>query len=149
MNNSIVEYLKKHYEIEEAGEKGIEDLEEIFSEADFKKDEIIFKENEPGEKMYLVIKGMVKIYLTELDGGKTIALIKSGEIFGEIAFFDKQPHSAEAMALMDTEIFVLDLNKFNDIRKTNPGLALNITDVVLKTFAKRLRGTTRKMYGLY
>jgi CRP/FNR family transcriptional regulator, cyclic AMP receptor protein len=149
MKNSIAEYLNKYYKFGEVSEKEKKDLEEIFSEETFKKDTIIFKENEPGDKMYFVIDGMAKIYLTELDNGKTIAIVKPGEIFGEIAFFDKQPHSAETMAMTDTVIFVLDLNRFNEIRNTNPKLALKITDIVMKTFARRLRSTTRKMYGLY
>ncbi len=149
MKESIGDYLEKHYKISGLKDKDIKDLEKMFSEQSFGKDETIFKENELGDKMYFVIRGLIKVFLKELDKGKTIALMKPGEIFGEITFFDRQPHSAEAMSLSDSDVFILNLDKFNDIKTSNPGLALKIVDIVLKTVAGRLRGTTRKMYGLY
>ncbi len=149
MKESIADYFEKHYKISGLKDEDKNDLEKVFSLQSYEKDETIFKENEPGDRMYFVFSGLVKIFLKELDKGKTIVLMKPGDIFGEIAFFDRQPHSAEAMSLVDTEVFILDLDKFNNIKTSNPGLALIIIDIVLKIVAKRLRGTTRKMYGLY
>ncbi len=149
MKITIREYFKKHTKIGDLAEREIDDLKKIFLEKNFKKDDVIFKENEMGDRMYFIIDGLVKIYLTDLEAGKTIALMKKGEMFGELAFFDRQPHSAEAVALTETGMFVLDLNKFKELRQSNPGLALKIIDIILNTVAKRLRGTTRKMYGLY
>lgn len=149
MKITIREYFKKYTKIGDLTEREMDDLKKIFLEKSFKKDDIIFKENEMGDRMYFIIDGLVKIYLTDIEEGKTIALMKKGEIFGELAFFDRQPHSAEAVALTEIDMFVLDLDKFKGIRQSNPGLALKITDIILNTVAKRLRGTTRKMYGLY
>jgi len=145
----ITEYLEKYFGISGLSESDKKDFPGLFETKTYKKDELIFRQNETGEEMYFVKKGLVKIYITELEGGKTIALMKEGTLFGEIALFDNQPRSAEAKSMGDTELLLVGKQKFNSLKETNPRLALKIVDVVLETFCKRLRGTTRKMYGLY
>jgi CRP/FNR family transcriptional regulator len=149
MAGEIAEYLKTHFGLQNISGDDVKTIESIFSEQGFEKDEIIFREGEPGDRMFFIREGLVKVYLREIEKGKTIALIKKGELVGELSFFDNGPHSAEAMALTKTDAYVLNLDRFNGMKKTNPGLALEITDIVLKVVSARLRGTTRKMYGIY
>ena len=66
---------------------------------------VIFREGEPGDKMFLIAEGVVEIWKSdgkELRGSR-LARLKENEIFGEMAIFDKQPRSASAYAVINDE----------------------------------------------
>ena len=93
--------------------------------------ESIFREGEPGEKMYVVREGEVELSVH----GKVIARIEKGGIFGEMALIDKKPRSATARAGIDCELGPIDEGRFLELVLQRPSFALE----VMKVLVERLR----------
>ena len=109
-------------------------------EKTFKPGEVIFKQGDVGNEMYLIRGGSVKI--SRLGGGveKTLAVIKEGDFFGEMAIIDGSPRSAMATAVDDVKLLIVDRDGFNAQLKSNP-----MINYVLETMARRLRDTNRQV----
>ena len=60
--------------------------------------EVIFREGDKGEGMYVIQAGKVKITKQTTSGEVTLSVLEDGDIFGEMALFDKLPRSATATA---------------------------------------------------
>jgi CRP-like cAMP-binding protein len=111
---------------------------QIVKDQTFNDQEIIFKEGSFGDWMYVIEEGTVEISRT-VEGQKIIiANLKAGEIFGEVAYINKEGRSATAMALGKTTIGMIDRDFFD--REFN-GLS-SAFQRLLKTLAQRLKMTT-------
>ena len=97
--------------------------------------EIIFQEGEKGEEMYVIQAGKVIITKSTHSGEVTIATLEAGEVFGEMALFDKMPRSATALAEEETRILTVDKRKFFSSISRDPTLAFKI----LESMSQRLR----------
>lgn len=87
------------------------------------KDQIIFCENEPGDELYIIRKGSVKI--TKLISGKEtmLAVLKEGDIFGEMALLDNRPRSATAIAAENCEMAAINRQNFDRLVIEQPVMA--------------------------
>lgn len=104
----------------------------------FDREQIIFHKNDPGSTLYIIISGKVKILLPSPEGENVIvALLSTGEFFGELSLFDGAPRSATAVAAESTEILTLDKDDFNRYILENPKAALSF----LAELSLRLRHT--------
>uniref|UniRef100_A0A7C4UBR4 Crp/Fnr family transcriptional regulator n=1 Tax=candidate division WOR-3 bacterium TaxID=2052148 RepID=A0A7C4UBR4_UNCW3 len=109
-----------------------------------KQGEILFREGDPGEEMFLIKKGEIKITKKIGDEDKVLAILKEGDFFGEMAIIDKAPRSATAIASTDTELIVVDREAFLKQVKENPFI-----EYVLETLTRRLRTTDEMLKFLY
>jgi len=91
----------------------------------------IFKEGEPGNKMYVVKEGEVELSVH----GKLVASIGKGGIFGEMALIDSKPRSATAIAKTDCDLGPIDEARFLELVHQKPSFALE----VMKVLVERLR----------
>jgi len=144
-----VSFFEKFFDLKGLTDKDRNDINALVTEKNFNKDELIFNEGDPGDSLLFVKSGIVRIYITDLKEEKTITLVKQGEIFGEIALFDNGTRSAQSKALIESSILVITKENLTKLEDKNPILALKIINKILQIFSKRLRGTTRKMYGIY
>ena len=104
----------------------------------YDQEQIIFHKNDPGSTLYIIIAGKVKILLPSDEGENVIvAMLSTGEFFGELSLFDGAPRSATAVACEATEILTLDKDDFNRYLLDNPRAAL----VILSELSLRLRRT--------
>ena len=99
--------------------------------------EIVFREGDPGDSLYLVGKGSVKISKSGRGGQQeTLGFIQSGNFFGEMALLDGGPRSAMATALEPTLLGAVDEPTFQHILELAPSrLHLNF----LRLVSERLR----------
>src|SRR5437870_12220683 len=77
-----------------------EDLSQIAlitDEVPFDEGDEIFREGDPGDTLYFVIDGKVRIHT----GGEELAVLGGRQVFGEMALLDSEPRSASAGALSD------------------------------------------------
>jgi CRP/FNR family cyclic AMP-dependent transcriptional regulator len=90
----------------------------------FRRGETIFHQGDPGDSLFIVESGAVKIVLPSPEGeeGAIIATLGRGEFFGELALLDGAPHSATAVAVEPTQTLVLDRDTFHDLIDDQPGL---------------------------
>ncbi len=106
--------------------------------------EVIFKEGEIGDKMFIIQKGKVKIVKRMKDVEKTLAILQEGDFFGEMAVIDKAPRSATAIALESAKLVALDEKVFELHMQTNP----LIVKKILKKMSSRLREADKQIENL-
>ena len=76
----------------------------------FKANEIIFQQGYPGTHAYIIQSGSVEIYNAQPDGTEEqIAVLKEGQMFGELAPLDDAVRSASARAMTDVELQIMPL----------------------------------------
>jgi CRP-like cAMP-binding protein len=98
--------------------------------------EIIFKEGEKGDVMYVIQSGKVKISKNASSGDITMATLQRGEIFGEMALFDKLPRSASAVAEGDTRVLSIDKKKLFSTIWKDPTVVLKVIETMSSTIRR-------------
>lgn len=99
--------------------------------------EVMFREGDEGEAVYILRDGTVKLSKVDLGGHeKTLALLRPPEFFGEMALLGDTTRSATAAAATATEVLLLFGDDFHRLMRDNPRIGLNVTT----TLAHRLRG---------
>ena len=92
---------------------------------------IIFNKDDPGQTCFLIVEGLIRIYVTSEDGQEVVLVIlKSGEVFGELSLLDGAPRSASAVAMEPTEVLALNRDDFMDFVKEQPHTALAMLEVL-------------------
>ncbi|HEX5348333.1 MAG TPA: Crp/Fnr family transcriptional regulator [Pseudonocardiaceae bacterium] len=103
--------------------------------------QIICYQGDPGDHLYAVIEGLVKIVFTSARGDEMVLnILGPQEIFGELALLDGSPRSASVVALKSTSVFMLPRRQLLELMSVNPGLA----DEFLKLIGKLVRKLTEK-----
>jgi CRP/FNR family transcriptional regulator, cyclic AMP receptor protein len=98
----------------------------------------IFEKGAPGRSMMAIIRGSVRISASSAVGRELVlAILQPGEIFGEIALLDGQRRTADATAVTDCELLVLDHREFVPFLERRPDVSLQL----LRVFCHRLRDT--------
>jgi CRP/FNR family transcriptional regulator, cyclic AMP receptor protein len=97
-------------------EAHVQRLSTLLRERRYRKGELIFDQGDPGDCLYVVVSGRVRIFLASPDGREvTIRILESGTSFGELAVLDRAPRAASAATLDDTVTLVLLRDDFMQI----------------------------------
>jgi len=102
--------------------------------------DVLFKDGDPGDEMYLIKSGKIRISKAAGDIEKTLAILKEGDFFGEMSVIDGSPRSATATALEPTELVIFDREVFMNQVRENP-----LIEYVLHTLIRRLRETDEQI----
>lgn len=113
----------------------------------FKRDAVIFDQGDPGDSLFIVESGSVKLVLLSPEGaeGAIIATLGPGMSFGELALLDGAPRSASAIALEPSEALVLNRESFDHLLDSEPGFR----DAILASLALELRRLTGHVEDLH
>lgn len=115
-------------------------------EETFKKGDAIFREREPGGKVYAVLSGVVEIGRTTKADGRFLRLtrLERGEVFGELVLIDDEPRSATAMAAVcpETHVAVWDTSALRTLLDQDAALANRLLRALVGKLAQRLRVTS-------
>jgi sulfate permease, SulP family len=111
--------------------------------------ERVFATGDTGDELFLIRRGAVRIVLPLAEGQtRHLATFRRGAFFGEMAFLDREPRSADAIAERETDLYVLSRARFDAFAEQHPRLAQNLTDGVARALALRLRHTNTEVRGL-
>jgi CRP-like cAMP-binding protein len=116
-----------------------------------KPNEVLFREGEPGDRMYVVVEGRIMISKDIPGAGEeALAFLERGEILGEMALIDHQPRSADAKADKDGAI-VLSIHQdvLEKILNVERQSSSRLLEVLCLLIARRLRETHEKIVGWY
>jgi len=103
--------------------------------------QLICYQGDPGEHLYAVLLGLVKVVFTSERGDEMVLNIMGpGETFGELALLDGSPRSASVIALRSTSVFTLPRAKLLKLMSDHPGLA----DEFLTLIGKLVRKLTEQ-----
>ena len=120
-------------------------LRASMSEIELARGEVLFHEGDPGDSLYVVLRGKVKLGRTSGDGRENlVAVLGPGEMFGELSLFDPGPRSAGATALVDSTLLGLGQDELTPWLATRPDVAR----ALLRSIARRLRRTNDSMSDL-
>lgn len=113
------------------GEDILRQIAGIVNERQYKKSMIIFFEGEPGEAVYFVIKGKVKIFKTNADGKEQIIhIMQNGDVFAESVLFTGLDYPASAEVLEDSVIGILRCDDLEDLIRQDGDLAVAIINIM-------------------
>ena len=115
----------------------------------FRRNETIFHQGDPGDSLFIVEEGSVKIVLPSPEGeeGAIIATLGRGDFFGELALLDGAPHSATVVAVEPTQALVLGRAAFERLVDTDSGLR-NALFAGLVAELRRLTGHVEELHFL-
>jgi SulP family sulfate permease len=116
------------------------DLEKRLVKRNYAAGETVYSQGEPGNEIYLIRRGSVKIF-APLGGGRTrhVATFGRGDFFGGLAFLDGLPRGNDAVAASETEFFILSQEEFNNLSEEHKKLALTLLQALARSLALRLR----------
>jgi CRP-like cAMP-binding protein len=114
-------------------------IKDKFIERRVKNGEVIIKEGEIGSSMFFIIDSEVKIFRTHLGKEIELAVLKSGNFFGEMALLDEFPRSASVSAIGDCVLYELSKDNFKDIIEKYPSLGVKVTLTIANELSKRIR----------
>jgi CRP/FNR family transcriptional regulator, cyclic AMP receptor protein len=115
----------------------------------FRKGETVFHQGDPGDALFIVASGSVKVVLPSDEGAEPaiVAVLGAGEFFGELAILDGAPHSATIVAVEPTETLVLHRDAFLGLIDTQPELRRALL-ASLATEIRRLTGHVEDLHFL-
>jgi CRP-like cAMP-binding protein len=115
---------------------------EICKEQRFKFGQTIFREGEPGNRLYLIAEGEVRISRDVPGSGEeALAVLKKGACFGEMSIFDRSERSTDAIANTDTMLLTITRSDFEIMLDFNRDLAHKVLWAVVRLLSTRLRQT--------
>ncbi len=134
--------LGEHFLLKHLPADDLARLEAFARSRRFKAREPVFMKGDPASGMMAVVAGRVRISSYSADGREVVLnVINPGEVFGEIALIDGGERTADAVAMEDTELLVLERRDFLPFLERNPELCIKL----LKVMCHRLRRTSEQL----
>ncbi len=120
----------------------IGDLDRIASEMkrrEYGAGELIFREGDPGDELFVILKGGVSIYLVNKENEEVaLSEMAEGNFFGEMSIIELAPRSANCRVIEDSVFLVMHVDDFMRIMHTMPECAVNIMNRMLSITVQRL-----------
>lgn len=101
----------------------------------FKAGEFIFRENDPGDVMFIIEKGQVEIVKTIGGEDRRLTLFEPGDFFGEMSILEDLPRGASARAVTDCKLLQIDHSTFDQMLRENPEIGIRM----MRSLSRRLR----------
>lgn len=134
------EFLTRQILLQEIDGEKLKRLAGIVKQMSFKKGEHLFRERDETKGLYLVHSGKIEISKVTPDGWRqTMAVLTSGHFFGELSILERRQHEASAVALEDTELFLISKEDFENLMKSDIELACDIIKKIAIVMSKNLR----------
>lgn len=111
----------------------------------YEKDRIILIEEDPGNSMFFIQKGRVKVSRMSDDGREVIlSILESGDFFGEMSLLDGKARSASVTASEDSQVLILRRGDFLKLLEDHPQISISL----LKELAARIRRSDTQIKSL-
>lgn len=116
-----LDFLRRISLFKDLPQEELEGIQPIFQEREYKKNQVIFMEEETGKYMYIVKFGEVKVVQSSPEGRENIlAIHHSGETFGEMSLLDNMTTPATVIAMEDCKIITISKANFDTVLMRNP-----------------------------
>lgn len=146
---SLMTVLRQADIFYELTDSQLEQVAAICEERVFEAGEIVFEENTHGDELYVIAHGEIEIQVNpalisgrETAGPQTIATLRRGQSFGEIALVDEGLRSASARcAQHDTRLIVIPRDKLMQLCEAQPQLGYRLMRNLAADLAMKIRNT--------
>ena len=128
-------------------DRALSELIPLTSTADVKPGGVIFREGDPGDAMYMILSGEIRISKNIPGvGEEALAFLKEGSYFGEMSLVGKEaPRSASAIAAETTELAKLERKDFLELLDKEKDVAVEVLWAFVNTLSDRLRESNDKI----
>lgn len=122
-------------------EEQMEEIMKVMKSISYKKSEVIYREGDTSNALYVVSKGKIRIYrLSESGKEQLLRILNPGDFTGELALFRESIHEAYAEAMNDTHICMISKNDLQEFLLKYPTISLKI----LAEFSNRLETSEKQ-----
>lgn len=111
--------------------------------------EILFKEGDAGDGLFIVLKGSVRISKRGATGEEALAVLEPPAFFGEMALIDFSARAADAIANEASELFFIPLQDLRALIEVQHKVALKILYALCEVLAQRLRETNDRYMSIF
>lgn len=118
-------------------ETDLQNLTSLLRRKQLGKGELLFQQGDEGTALYIIVQGRIKISLSRRMDNVTLAILGQAEFLGEMALLDDLPRSADAIALEDSQLYVLNRKDFLSFLSNNG----HTVYAILNSLSRRLRKT--------
>ena len=109
---------------------------------------LVVRVGETERSVYIVTAGRFEVLVPSRTGAQRATVLQRGDMFGELAFFDGQPRSADVRAIEDSETLVMTPAGFERLRLTHPRLALSFVLDLGRILSVRFRDYSARFADL-
>ena len=116
-------------------------------EKSYPADTLIFAEGGPGDRLYIVVDGNVRISrMVPGMGEECLSILERGEVFGELALIDEQPRSADARAhSAGCTVFSISKTLLEEVLSMDPDAAVQFLSLLCRLLCRRLRAMNERL----
>ncbi len=126
-------------------DKEIKIIESLGIKKTFKEWDVIIREGEKGDAIYIINSGEVKVSLLSEKGKEiTLTYLKEGDFFGEVAFFGGEERTARVVAKKDTQVTIFHRENLLYNLMKHPEILVSI----IREMAERIKKTNKKLSSL-
>ena len=126
-------------------QEATEQLISQMSTTHMERGDILFHEGDPGDRLFVIGEGKVKLGRTSPDGRENLlAILGPGAMFGELSLFDPGPRTATATAVAETQVVAFSSDQLREYLQTRPSASVTL----LAALARRLRRTNENLADL-
>ena len=111
--------------------------------------EVIFREGDAGDGLFILLKGSVRISKRSITGEEALAVLEPPAFFGEMALIDFSARAADAIANEPSELFFIPLKELRSLIEAHHRLALKILYALCEVLAQRLRETNERYMSVF
>jgi CRP-like cAMP-binding protein len=149
LNPDIRLFLKNIPLFAKLGKRELREIEHLIHRRQYRSQEVIFWQNEPGVGMYIVQSGDVGIYSDyNSPEQKQLALLGQGDFFGEMALLEDNNRSATAVALSEAHLIGVFHPDLFDLFDRKPELGVKVLSTLAGMLSLRLRKTNLELQQL-
>jgi CRP/FNR family transcriptional regulator, cyclic AMP receptor protein len=145
---AAADFLTEYKSFKDFDKDDLAALGSACSEDSFGKDDMVFQEEAPGDRMHIIKSGTVKIVKKVKDKENTLAVLNPGEFFGEMALLDGMPRSAGAKAGEAVTVITISRAHYAALRDKAPKTALKLMDILVNVLSNRLRQTNKNLEAM-
>ncbi|HSO23460.1 MAG TPA: cyclic nucleotide-binding domain-containing protein [Chondromyces sp.] len=122
-------------------------LAKYSNEKSFETDALVFAEGDPGDSLFIVVDGAVRISrMVPGMGEECLAILRRGEVFGELALVDDQPRSADARAhAAPCTVFSISRSLLEEVLSMDPDAAVQFLNLLCRLLCRRLRSMNERL----
>ena len=140
--SETITIIKKIPVFSELNNKDLNEVSKLLHDRTYKSEEYVFKRHAPGEGMFIIQSGTVKIIVGEASGdSQVLAELSSGDFFGEMALLEDEVRSAAAIATDHSKLLGFFQSDLQTLIERKPKLGNKILQNLSKVVCTRLRKT--------
>lgn len=143
--DNVISFLKRIYLFSGLNDDELAEIGALTLERRYQKGRIIFVEGEPGEAIYFLKSGLIKVSKQDGEGREhTLHYVNPGDVFAEVVLFDAGGYPATAEVVEDAAVGLIRNRDMDRVLIKNPGMTLEM----LKIMARRLRNAQQQIMDL-